>query len=86
MDNFEDYSGKWGKIVLTAVSVLLYNARCIVSYYESVDRQLCGLHACMQGHIDIGQPSRYEQVGRQAVLRIPAAIVGAPKARNNRLS
>ena len=37
-------------------------------------------------HMDIGRASRYEQVGRQAGLRIPAAVAGAPKARSDRLS
>lgn len=30
--------------------------------------------ACTHRHMDIGRASRYEQVGRQAGLRIPAAI------------
>ena len=37
-------------------------------------------------HMDIGRASRYEQAGRQAGLRIPAAVTGVPKARSDRLS
>ena len=41
--------------------------------------------ACTHRHADICQASRYKQAGRQAGLRISAAIAGAPQARSNRL-
>ena len=37
-------------------------------------------HACMRRHMDIGRANLYEQVGRQAGLRIQVVIAGACNA------
>ena len=37
-------------------------------------------HACMRRHMDIGQANLYEQVSRQAGLRIQVVIAGACNA------
>ena len=40
-------------------------------------------HACMRRHMDIGRANLYEQVGRQAGLRIQVVIAGACNAKQS---
>ena len=51
--------------------------RASVFYIKAPDSSHVAKHACMRRYMDIGRANRYEQVGRQAGLRISVVIAGA---------
>ena len=50
--------------------------RTIKIYYESPDKRLYFVQACLQRNIDIWLAKLYEYVGRQPGIRIQLVIVG----------
>ena len=57
----------------------MYNHKSVF-YYKVPDSSHVVWQACMRRHMDIGRANLYEQAGRQAGLRIQAAIAGACNA------
>ena len=55
-------------------------------YFESVVQRLSRKWACSHDCLDIGLPSRYEQVGQLPGLRMTAVIARVSKTRSNQLS
>ena len=49
---------------------------CFFAYYESPDKRLYFMQACLQRNIDIWLAKLYEYVGRQARIRIQLVIAG----------
>ena len=60
-------------------SAIIQKSFCLIAffaYYESPDKRLYYVQACLQRNIDIWLAKLYEYVGRQPEIRIQLVIAG----------